>query len=246
MSYMNLIEVLKGGAGSGNWGHSGRIGKIGGSQARNVAGAAVVNDYLGRPLTHVKTIKVGTKTPIEVRVNLSNANSAVARDTIEQWGSTTHNDDRSLQIQENAAKEFGVSVSDYTRKRLAETRRSELRVDDNEQREFLRSTFNKTQKELSESLNGATHMTLYRGVDAGYTRLNSGGALVDMNALASWSVSPDTARDFAMAREGGVLLKADIPISRIASTFQTGLGTLDQNEVVIIGGANFRADIVNE
>lgn len=33
MSFINLIQALKGGAGSGNWGHSGRIGKVGGSTA---------------------------------------------------------------------------------------------------------------------------------------------------------------------------------------------------------------------
>lgn len=31
MSYEQLITILKGGAGSGNWGHSGRYGKVGGS-----------------------------------------------------------------------------------------------------------------------------------------------------------------------------------------------------------------------
>ena len=41
MSYSLLLEVLKGGAGSGNWGHAGRPGKLGGSAPKSGMGAAM-------------------------------------------------------------------------------------------------------------------------------------------------------------------------------------------------------------
>lgn len=41
MSYQNLISVLKGGPGSGNWGHSGRPGVRGGSAPKSGIGAAM-------------------------------------------------------------------------------------------------------------------------------------------------------------------------------------------------------------
>lgn len=41
MSYLTLITILKGGTGSGNWGHAGRPGKLGGSAPKSGIGAAM-------------------------------------------------------------------------------------------------------------------------------------------------------------------------------------------------------------
>lgn len=41
MSYTALLEALKGGPTSGNWGHAGRLGKIGGSAPKSGMGAAM-------------------------------------------------------------------------------------------------------------------------------------------------------------------------------------------------------------
>ncbi|PIX39223.1 MAG: hypothetical protein COZ56_18245, partial [Armatimonadetes bacterium CG_4_8_14_3_um_filter_58_9] len=74
---------------------------------------------------------------------------------------------------------------------------------------------------------------LYRGVKAKGLRniLVGERAVWDGNALESWSISLTVARDF-----GNASIAMRVPIDRIVSMPFTGLGCLNEKEVVIKGG----------
>lgn len=97
---------------------------------------------------------------------------------------------------------------------------------------YLSSVYQDTQALFKEKGYGPDQtIILYRGIQ---TPQNvPAGSIVEYvgNSLESWSFSPGVAGAF-----GNLVLAIEIPVSSIFSTPVTGLGCLDEKEVVIIGG----------
>jgi len=120
----------KGGPGSGNWGHAGRPGLVGGSSKRSVhfgpgdAGAwgEDLNAFMDertpeygdwRRASH--RIRAVVKSQITDELcERTGLDRELVRDFIKQWAHSSNDSDmRSLSIQEAAAEELGVELSDW-------------------------------------------------------------------------------------------------------------------------------------
>lgn len=114
-------------------------------------------------------------------------------------------------------------------------------------RKAVRSIYQRTQAELAR--NGIQWLTLYRGAklknDEATDWLIGENIKVTTNALSSWSASEQAADKFAdqygdaytsYPRQTGVVLRTTVPASRVYALPVTGVGCLDEWEVVLIGG----------
>jgi len=75
----------------------------------------------------------------------------------------------------------------------------------------------------------AGHEAMRREMDEALSRSTS-------NALASWSLSRTTAREFARSQDVGVLMWTRVPAERVFSQSLTGFGCTSEQEVVLLGG----------
>ena len=121
---------------------------------------------------------------------------------------------------------------------------------------FLQAQYEQTQKRFKEA--GITEVVLYRGIDdvaLGKTLSDDKLTEVDVQSrpLSSWSTSDGTAYWFATGgsdseasgedvfdpesdHRGAVLLRRVVPVDQILSSSFTGVGSYDEQEMVIIGG----------
>lgn len=188
---------------------------------------------------------------------------------VEQWAYSSNDDDmRSLAIQQDAAKEFGVGLSDFTRGKVGKTEKytkeieslrrqgwteeqirttiawekSRPLMEPDKQRALLRAMYDKTQTELKTR--GITEVKLYRGVKLESKPGNIGDAVgIETNALESWSIGVNVAADFAKKGKVRTIFETVVPAERILSTPATGFGCLTEGEVVVLGGVE--GDVAN-
>ena len=286
-----LRFTVKGGPGSGHHGHAGVPGKVGGSAA---GGRGSLAAPLG-PAGQDGTIKIKDMLDETTSGMWENADSKaraelkaqVARDLaketgipeedvadfVTQWARSSNDDDmRSLAIQQDAAKEFGMELSEFTQGKIIKNKRELEAMDSfdkvqaliharegtsdlhrlypsDEQRSILRAMYNKTQSELKDR--GITEVKAYRGVHIDpleFSKMNAGGGIknvqVKTNVLSSWSLSGSIAREFAQDITGGVVFSSVIPASRILSLPTTGFGCLTEGELIVLGGKNDWAEVV--
>lgn len=130
-SMSGKIIVTKGGPGSGNHGHAGRPGKRGGS----APGGSVFNPGKGMPMTRDYVTDValsgvlwgdGSQSPRIIKDTIVTTISAdtgieydVVNDIVAQWAiSSNDNDMRSISLQEAAAEEFGLELSEWQQEKL--------------------------------------------------------------------------------------------------------------------------------
>jgi len=195
------------------------------------------------------------RVPLEVQWTHKRRDILV-NDFIKQWAHSSNNEDmRSLAIQEDAAREFDVPLSKFTKDKI-ETIRAEIAfrgegplppewrslLRSERQQAILRAMYEYKQSQLAEAgFKPGQTIRLYRGVKlpveiAG--KWNEGDAIpIKGNALQSWTLSKDTARYFAGSWQiGGIAFEMDIPIERIVGTARTGFGCLNEGEFVIMGG----------
>lgn len=98
--------------------------------------------------------------------------------------------------------------------------------------EAMRAIYANTQETLKA--NGYDSLILYRGVRLDDVKA-AVGEVVDLsgNTLESWTFSQDVARSFGGAR--GLVLKAEVPASRVFGFGSQGMGTMYESEVVVLG-----------
>ena len=137
------LHIL-GGAGSGNFGHAGRPGKVGGSAEREMYGRPPKADGHGREyfdnlgkmgwyedsfgwddMEEKKKkwkLKVAMELDAEIARQTGKPGYAISSEKmVKQWAKSSNDEDlRSLSIQEAASEEFGVEMSDWQKKSLAE------------------------------------------------------------------------------------------------------------------------------
>ena len=109
-------------------------------------------------------------------------------------------------------------------------------------RDFLQTQYEATQAMFDQ--HGITSVDLYRGATDTTGLQEQHGQRVDIQTrpLSSWSTNFETAAEFAEAGPyslggpGSMVLMARIPTSQILSTPYTGIGCLNEREMVVIGG----------
>jgi len=273
MKKITFIGV-KGGPGSGNWGHAGRPGLRGGSggagmryapggikftdtfdiYARSVAtdqhlDGDLWDEWADQPAWMSASVSQRREVKGQICEHLSDQTGMDKEDVndfVGQWsGSSNDADMRSLAIQQDAAKEFGVKLSDWQRGKIVENENmSKLFEGDkpsnfrsllpsNQQRSLLRTMYDNAQEALQEQ-GIKDHVRLYRGIDLPdvTTKGWSTGDTIDYkgNAIESWSVSEEMAGMF-----GNTTVFMDVPVENIVSTARTGLGCLTEGEFIIMG-----------
>jgi hypothetical protein len=100
---------------------------------------------------------------------------------------------------------------------------------------FVKASYKSTQKFFKDR--GIETLVVYRGIinssDNSYL-IDPAEINVDVRPMSSWTVDPEIAK--AYAPPGGILLRAEIPISQVLSTaFSGGMGTYVEREVVLLG-----------
>ena len=278
----------KGGPGSGHHGHAGRPGKRGGSapgKARGGMGNAQAPSQVGEgnnakvsrafdnetvgfdwqdASDRDKSMVKGTI--VDNLAKTSGATYSEVNDFIRQWARSSNDDDvRSLAIQRDAAAEFGVPLSEFTKSKLeinespfdpsemmpgfSVAKRHPL-LDSEKQRKILRAMYDDTQFKLRQMGIGPDDpVTVYRGIryPPNMTRGWKTGQLVDFdgNAIESWSLSQTVAEDFAppeligswdISKARSVVFKSDVPAKLILSLGTSGFGCLTEGEVTVLGG----------
>lgn len=144
---MKIIIRRKGGTGSGNWGHKGRPGMVGGSSPHILAEAtskAAAGKPPANPTTFSDPLTIFTRPDESICIDKSAAElkhgvvsmleemTEIEYDQvnsfIKQWSYSSNDEDyRSLAIQEDAAVEFGIELSTWQKEKLqviADTRKS--------------------------------------------------------------------------------------------------------------------------
>jgi len=92
--------------------------------------------------------------------------------------------------------------------------------------------YDNTQKQLADAGFGPNEtVRLYRGLKFDGEPTWKNGDVVEYkgNAIESWSVGQDTAREF------GYIAVADVPRTSIFSTARSGFGCLSEGEVIVFG-----------
>jgi len=216
----------------------------------------------------------GAKWSKEADIERQNLKAQVARDLskatgvpeeevadfVHRWAeSSNDNDMRSLAIQQDAAKEFGIPISAFTQEKInimnVQKRNLAIKdpttgkvtypekltplMDSSTQRTLLRAMYNRTQAELKSR--GVTEVRTFRGVgSAEPVKIKVGKSVsFDTNTLSSWSLSEKTAQQFSKGRtKNGIVISSIIPVNRILSLPMSGFGCLREDELVILGGAN--------
>ena len=186
--------------------------------------------------------------------------AAMVNRFVVQWATTSNDSNpRSLAIQEVARDLFGLEdTAEWRHHRGTPTAAADAIAEqrgDNEQvwTELLLAQYDATQERFAE--NDITHVRLYRGHNAwaedlgnddwvddvfdGYDPAAGTNVEVPLRPMTSFSYDPTTAVAFAAGRDGPqerLVMEGVVPVERVISTPRTGVGSLAEREVVVLGG----------
>ena len=158
---------------------------------------------------------------------------------------------KSLTLQEAARREFGLQNT----MQWALTPEVQKSVDNAMKKNgdlyqaFLRAQYDSTQELLKSK--GITKLPLYRGMAWGSEfqkpdwAKQGGKTTLELRPLSSWTYNKSVAAKFARLGyevkghnigQNGNVIEATVPAERILSIPATGVGCLNENEVVVLGG----------
>jgi hypothetical protein len=169
--------------------------------------------------------------------------SAAVSNLIAQWAQTSNNNSPiPLALQEIAAQTFGIQGhagwDNLTGATLQQTDQMVAKNGD-VLGSFLNAQYSATQDYLKSA--GITSIELFRGMNVSsgvYAEIKAndyGVQELSTRPLTSWSTNDATAIKFGES-DNGIFLKATIPADRIFSLPLTGVGCLNEQEVVVLGG----------
>ena len=119
-------------------------------------------------------------------------------------------------------------------------------------RALVRAQYKETQKQLKER--GIKKVTLFRGYSLRTMENSPKGATftgrledvaVTTQPISSYSLKPKMAHEFASGNDYRVMIKQEVPASRIFGNWQAGIGTDFEAEFVVLGGKDDFAESVN-
>jgi len=174
---------------------------------------------------------------------------------IKQWSKSSDGEDmRSLALQQDTSKEFGVPMTDHLKTKIRTTQvltagmtGTEPLLETGRQRRLLRAMYNATQESLKQAgFEPGDKIRLQRGVNLPADVTADWGVdsvvKIQSNPLSSWTADTSTeiasrfARYSANYKKPGYILEMEVPVSAIFSTARTGFGCLTEAEYVVLGG----------
>jgi hypothetical protein len=180
------------------------------------------------------------------------AKDARVRELVAQWAGTSNDTSTvSLAIQETVKREFGLADTlDWTMKPdTAKAVAEELAKHGDEYRAFVRAQYDITQQWLKDE--GITELRVFRGMrfqetpewispnalsgTTKYGKVNGVVSDVPLRPISSFSYDPSVADEFAGGSQW-VVLDGYVPADRIFSTAQSGVGCLEEGEIVVLSG----------
>jgi len=223
-----------------------------------------IENGLSIPSAGIEHVNSGTRGEIkdEIVTKLS-ADSGVDYDTvniiIKTWaGSSNDNNPNALAIQQEAAKMFGASLSEWQQGKVDHYEKGNERIilkdgklvnikpalEPNKfTRPQIRSVLNAMYEHTQTQLAAAgipEYITLRRGV-ADINLPKGSIQNIYSNTLSSFTSYSGVAKYF---RGSGIIMEIQIPRSRILATARTGFGCLDEAEYVVIGNNTGSGDQV--
>ncbi len=181
-------------------------------------------------------------------VDADRARELLRRDAVNQvvatWAMTSNDEDAgALALQETARDAFGLHpAADWpSTDQIARETANQRAALGTGHAAILTAMWERTQNHLAEAQLGS--LTVWRGVatpdgrpPAGW--LADGSTLSDplLRPLSAFSLDPDVAHGFATDEGPGFVMSAIVPAERVIATPATGLGCLDESEVVILAG----------
>ena len=231
-----LVRAL-GGQGSGNFGHEGRPGEVGGSGAgagiqessadvkdseRTDLNSAMFNASDGGDRRKMKATIVSQ---LNTRLDIEDAELKVQK-RLDLWASTSgDHSPAAIEMQLAVKREF--NLKDVAHSHMGETFEPSLK-NSSDNSAYIRAEYANTQAWFKAQ--GMTHISVVRG-QGGLRELKDGNVEVRMQPASSWST------DFEMATSfGKTTLATRVPVSRVLSTAVTGRGCLSEREVILLGG----------
>jgi hypothetical protein len=163
-------------------------------------------------------------------------------DMVSQWASTSNDhSDFSLSMQQTAGEMFGLKGTAGWDEHQPDP--AYLASVQPVQRDFLQAQYDNTQEFFKAQ--GVDSLTLQRGLGWGqfdqipdWAR-TQGPAEVPLRPLSGWSSDPNEALRFSSFRGGqynGAVISAEVPAARILAFPRTGIGCLNEQEFVVLGG----------
>ena len=155
-----------------------------------------------------------------------------------EWQNASNDSsETSLSMQKAAAEEFGIkNYSGWSDCKDYVLTGTEKRFSDHGEvyKDFLRTQYDATQAEFAkQGFNPNDTFLLYRGVDLALPNV---GEKFDaqLRPLSSYSTDPLVARKFADSNES--CFATEVQVKDILSTPATGIGCLNEREMVVLGG----------
>ncbi|MFJ8043834.1 hypothetical protein ACIRBX_25360 [Kitasatospora sp. NPDC096147] len=163
---------------------------------------------------------------------------------VANWAMTSNDEHaESLALQETARDFIGLQPTadwptvDHLRQEVADHRAAHGPA----MEALLRGMWADTQTHLAEADLGS--LTIWRGIRTPDGRppaeWSADGSTLDnppMRPLSAFSLDPDVAHQFATEGGPGIVISAIVPAGRIIATPVTGIGCLDEAEVVLLAG----------
>ncbi|MFJ4189460.1 hypothetical protein [Kitasatospora sp. NPDC089509] len=183
-----------------------------------------------------------------VHVDADRARDLLRRDAVNQvvatWAMTSNDEDAgALALQETAQDAFGLHpAADWpSTDQIARETAEQRAALGTGHAAMLAAMWERTQNHLAEAQLGS--LTVWRGVatpdgrpPAGWTAAGSTLSDPPLRPLSAFSLDPDVAHGFATDEGPGFVMSAIVPAERVIATPATGLGCLDESEVVILAG----------
>ena len=172
----------------------------------------------------------------------------VVSNLVHQWAQTSNDDHPISQAIQEVAKElFDIKDSadwDAFEKVNGRAESVARRVKELKEKEgdilkaFVQAQYRLTQEWFEER--GIKKITVYRGIKNARTTVPGSGE-AKLRPLSSWSTNLSTAHDFTRGNAGdplakSMLLRREVDVEEIFSTPLTGVGCIEEYEVVLLGG----------
>lgn len=215
---------------------------------------------------------VYNRIPEDQRYDFQNNPNGISKDDVNQmvaqWAvDSNDNKPESLAMQQAASKEFGIALSDYQDKSIAQTKsfypnmiqqmtdqdgnfNGPNNLTHSKQRAVLRAMYDNTQAQLaSMGYKPGDTVTVFRGVmiedpAGGYMKLPQGVMNYKDNVMASWSSQWNVAENFTATASPNVFSQ-QVPIENILSTCRTGFGCLTEAEIVVLASPGTQITITD-
>ena len=255
---MVKIYLTEGGVGSGNFGHSGRPGLVGGSgqdiTSETFAVDPATEEYVNRPYADVG---ISTK---HWMPNSSGSLWRISKELQKQLGWSDNEGIQSVMlatgfrpmltsyagsaIYEAVSRVFGVPLSDYQKNRIAELPRQGRKwgvTKRDIQLDYKANGWSAYDRYLDEPHMDALVKQVYantqnyfkeKGIKEITLYRGLGEGKHYNSALSSWTIDPDVAKGF------GKVVSKTVPVEKVFSTPRFGFGVNSQLEVLVIGDSN--------